>query len=284
MRTFALVHPIATGLALVLAAGTFRVLDIFVFRLDERWGEIIVSKVIGVLIVLGFLWATGAGLAASGFRGSGIGPSVLLGAGLTVIALVAGYAVEFVQAAHAGQRPELLVRAIDPKTSLAGAAAFAVFLLIGNVVNSFAEEGLFRGLLIPLFLREVGPWPAVLGSALLFGLWHLPWAVKGMLDKSGDPVPLLLANFLPQALLGIVWGYLYLCTGNLWGSWVAHTLTNSVLNFLHVQTGDDVDGGLATRMITFTVVMLLGLIVIHWVSQRLGLLAVAPWGAEASSA
>ncbi|WP_272888027.1 hypothetical protein [Candidatus Mycolicibacterium alkanivorans] len=31
MRTFALVHPIATGLALVLAAGTFRVLDIWLY-------------------------------------------------------------------------------------------------------------------------------------------------------------------------------------------------------------------------------------------------------------
>jgi hypothetical protein len=45
---------------------------------------------------------------------------------------------------------------------------------------------------------------------------------EGLLDKIAVAQPaagVVLANFLPQAFLGIVWGYLYMCTGNLWGPW-----------------------------------------------------------------
>lgn len=87
--------------------------------------------------------------------------------------------------------------------------------------------GVFRW----MFRRKAGPWTALLLCALLFGLWHLPWALKALLKKSGAPAVLiawqLLTNFLPQALMGIVWGYLYMRTGNLWRPWAAHTLTNS---------------------------------------------------------
>lgn len=122
--------------------------------------------------------------------------------------------------------------------------------------------------------------PALLASALLFGVWHLPWALKSFLDEeNAEPIAsLLIANFLPQALLGIVWGYLYLRTGNLWGSWAAHTLTNSALNFLHVQSAEGTDAALPTRMITFTLVMLLGLLAIWWLSRTWNLPSVAPWG------
>jgi membrane protease YdiL (CAAX protease family) len=99
------------------------------------------------------------------------------------------------------------VLAIDPKSGLAGAAGFALVLFIGNLVNSFAEEDLFRGVLIPLFLREAAPWAAPLIAAFLFGVWHIPWALKVALSDSGAAAePLawrVLANFLPEALVRV---------------------------------------------------------------------------------
>lgn len=47
-------HPIVTGLVLLLIALGFRIMDIFIFRLDERLGEIILSKSLGFALVLGF--------------------------------------------------------------------------------------------------------------------------------------------------------------------------------------------------------------------------------------
>lgn len=139
----ALEYPIATALGLLFVAGLFRLIDIFVLRLDERWGEIVVSKIAGVVLLLGFLAATDAGLAASGFHMQAVAPSLLLGAGLTIAALLAGYSVEFTLHAQGGQGPAIKVLAIDPKSSLVGAAGFALLLLVGNFINSFAEEGLF---------------------------------------------------------------------------------------------------------------------------------------------
>lgn len=282
IRTFSLEHPIATCLALLLIAGLFRLIDIFVLRLDERWGEIVVSKVIGVLLLLGFLVVAGAGLGAAGFHSRGCVPSVFLGVGLTVAALLLGYAADFIVQARRGVDPVIQLAPIDPKSGLVGAAAFGVLLIVGNLVNSFAEEGLFRGVLIPLFRREVDPWLALGFSALLFGLWHLPWALKtitgGSDGASVDISGAVVANFLPQALLGVVWGYLYLRTGNLWGSWAAHTLTNSAVNFVHVRSSEGVNTGMPVRMTVFAIIMLLGMAVIWHVSKRYQLPEVQPWG------
>ena len=48
--------PILTGILLMLIALVFRLIDIFVLRLDERLGEIILSKALGFVLVLLFLF------------------------------------------------------------------------------------------------------------------------------------------------------------------------------------------------------------------------------------
>lgn len=280
MRALVMEHPASAGLALLAAASLFRLIDIFVLRLDALWGEIILSKIAAALLLLAFLAATGARLAAMGFHGQAIAPSVLLGASITIAGLTAGYAVEILMHAVRGERPSIVLVAIDPKSGLAGAAGFALFLLAGNIINSFAEEGLFRGVLIPLFLWRTDLWTALAASAFLFGLWHLPWAVRAFLDKSNEtPLAwLVTANFLPQMLLGLVWGYLFVRTGNLWGPWLAHTLTNSAVNFVHVRGAAGIDAGLPARIAVFAVVMLISLIVIQKISEFYALPAVGPWG------
>lgn len=64
------------------------------------------------------------------------------------------------------------LRALDTKTGLEGEVWFTAFLLLlGNVVNSFIEEGLFRGVMLPHFMSTMSfRWANHL-QALLFGLW-----------------------------------------------------------------------------------------------------------------
>jgi membrane protease YdiL (CAAX protease family) len=107
-------------------------------------------------------------------------------------------------------------------------------------------------------------------------------AAAGLYD-SAQPEPVawsLFANLLPQALLGVVWGYLYIRTGNIWGAWLSHTLTNSAVNFVHVRSAAGIDTGLSVRMATFTLAMLLGLVLIKRLSDAYGLPSVAPWGSS----
>jgi membrane protease YdiL (CAAX protease family) len=127
--------------------------------------------------------------------------------------------------------PSLQFAAIDPKAGVSGGFLFALWLVLGNFVNSFMEEGLFRGVMIPSCLTRLSFWQTNWLQAILFGAWHLPWALKwyqtGIIETPGEITMGVVVNFFPQILLGLVWGYMFLKTGSLWTPWIAHTLTNA---------------------------------------------------------
>jgi membrane protease YdiL (CAAX protease family) len=282
LQKLSLANPILVSLGLLVIALAFRLLDIFVLRLDERLGEIILSKSLGFILVLLFVWGTGHHLKDIGLHSQFIGYSILIGAGITTTALALGYGIEFILQTQRNTHPTLLFAAIDPKTLVSGGVFFAVWLLGGNVINSFMEEGLFRGVMIRLFGRVLSMSEANWLQAFLFASWHLPWVLKGYqtgdLKTTSDIAFGVISNFVPQLVLGVVWGYLYLKTNNLWACWIAHTLTNSAVNFLHVKTTDGLDKGLSIRMITFTIVMALSTLLIKQWASWLQIPQVRPWG------
>ena len=285
VRSLANQRPVAAALALLGAALVFRLIDIFVLRLDEQLGEIILSKSVGFVLIMLFLILTDRTLRDIGLHARAFGVSVLIGAGITTFALVVGYAVELLVLRP--DNPVLQLAAVDPKAGLSGGWLFALWLVLGNVVNSFMEEGLFRGVMIPLFLTRMSFWRANWLQAVLFGAWHLPWALKwyltGILDTPGDIAIGVVTNFLPQLLLGLIWGYMFLKTGSLWTSWIAHTLTNTVLNVLHTVTESGSDVGMSLRMTGYSIVALVGLLVVRYLAERLRLPEAQPWPRPAPS-
>ena len=66
-----------------------------------------------------------------------------------------------------------------------------------------------------------GFWGTNQFTAFMFGIWHLPWVLKyyqlGELQTSGEIVMAIVSNSIPQFLVGLVYGYLFLKTGSLWG-------------------------------------------------------------------
>jgi hypothetical protein len=176
MRTFVRERSIAAGLAPVSAAGVLRLIDIFVLRLDEAWGEIIVSKVAAVVVLLGFVGVTGAGWSAAGSTPALDCPASHWAQASRSPPCWPALVQKFLLQEHRGQAPALKVLAVDPKSGLAGAAGFALVLFIGNLVNSFAEEDLLRGVLIPLFLREAAPWAALLPVRMTIFILVMCWA------------------------------------------------------------------------------------------------------------
>ena len=87
----------------------------------------------------------------------------------------------------------------------------------------------------------------------------------------------IVANFLPQICLGLVWGYAYLKTNNLWTAWLAHTLTNTTLNLLHVATLDAMDAGMSIRMTTFSIVSLFMMFLIRYMCDRQKMSGLNVW-------
>jgi membrane protease YdiL (CAAX protease family) len=264
--------PILTGILLMLIALCFRLIDIFVLRLDERLGEIILSKALGFGLILLFLWAIGRKPDAIGFHGRRLGDGLLIGVVITVLPFIVAYAVEWILLQQMGQEPRVLFSAIDPKAGVTGGLLFALWLVIGNFINSFMEEGLFRGVMLKLNRIRLSFWGSNGLQALLFAAWHLVWVLKwyqtGTVSTPGEIGLAIVANFLPQISLGLVWGYAYLKTDNLWTAWIAHTLTNTTLNLLHVATVDAMNPGMSIRMTTFSIVSLLMMFLIRYLSNR----------------
>jgi membrane protease YdiL (CAAX protease family) len=280
--------PVLTGIVLMLIALCFRLLDIFVLRLDERLGEIILSKALGFGLVIIFVWAIGKKLSSIGFHSRRLGESLLIGITITILPLVIAYTVDYFMMQQMGQEPRLLFSAVDPKAGVTGGWLFAVWLVGGNFINSFMEEGLFRGVMLNLNRMRLSFGKSNWLQALLFGTWHLVWVIKwiqiGIVSSPGEIGMGVIANFLPQICLGLVWGYAYLKTDNVWTAWTAHTLTNTTLNLMHVATVDAMDPGMSIRMTTFSIVSLLMIFVVRWICQRRNMPELTVWENPVQSA
>jgi membrane protease YdiL (CAAX protease family) len=87
----------------------------------------------------------------------------------------------------------------------------------------------------------------------------------------------VVTNFFPQILLGLVWGFMFLKTGSLWTPWIAHTLTNSTLNLLHTVSEGGLDVGISLRMTAYSIVALLGMLLVRYLARRFALPEVKPW-------
>jgi membrane protease YdiL (CAAX protease family) len=273
-------RPILTSLVLLAIAFFFKWVDTFVLRLDERLGEIILCKTLGFVMVIVFVWACGRKLQDVGLYSRQLGPSLLIGIVVTVIGLVVSYGVEFV--AQLSKQPVIHFEAIDPKGGVTGGFLFVLLMILGNIMNSFMEEGLFRGVMIRLFRIKLSFWWANVLQAFLFAIWHLPWVLKwmqtGRIEEQGGIATAAFGQFMPMLLIGLVWGYFYLKTGSLWVPWVFHFLNNSVFNLLHITTVDGLDSGFSIRGPMYMVVALLSMFLVKVLAERFQMAEVKPWG------
>lgn len=272
--------PVLAPLVLLGLAMILRVIDIYVLRLDERLGEIILSKSLGFALVVGYTWWVGQRLSAIGLHSRKQGAALAIGAGLTVTAFLIATIVQILTLAP-GQ--SLTLQAVDPKTGMTGGVAFAIFLIVGNVINSFMEEGLFRGLMLPHFLQRMRFRNANLLQASLFAAWHLVWPIKAYLTGDVSAIGalaqaglLLLGTFVA----GLVYGYLFWRTGSLWAPLIAHFLNNTILNLVQVQTSS----GELQPAVILSVVVVLAMAILTFAVKPLArwlvLPRLRPWGAS----
>jgi membrane protease YdiL (CAAX protease family) len=280
VQRMVLEKPILTSLALLVIAFIFKWVDTFVLRLDELLGEIILCKTLGFVLVIVFVWACGRRLQDIGLHGRRLGPSLFIGILVTVIGLVVSYTAEFV--VQLPKQPVIHFEAIDPKAGVTGGFLFVLWMILGNIMNSFMEEGLFRGVMIRLFRVKLSFSQSNVLQAFLFALWHLPWVLKwyrtGQLEAHGGLFFATLSQFLPMLVIGFVWGYFYLKTDSLWVSWVFHFLNNTVFNLLHITTVDGLDSGMMIRGLVYMVVALLSIVLVKVLAERFQMPEVKPWG------
>lgn len=101
-----------------------------------------------------------------------------------------------------GEGPEILARL--------GPAQRTLLALNITLLGPFAEEFVFRGLLLRRWLETRGFWPALLGSSAIFALLHPP-------------------SWVGAFAFGVVMGILYLWSGSLLLPVLAHVLNNALV-------------------------------------------------------
>ena len=276
-------HTILLPIILFIIAVIFKTFDVFVFRIDELLGEIIISKSLGFLLVLAYLWLVGKSVTAIGLHGKFVTKSLIIGSTGIILILLLSYGLQFGVLVGAGKEPSLVFTAIDPTAGVTGGAAFALFLLVGNFINSFMEEGLFRGVMLRHFRVSLSFWRANFLQAAFFGIWHLNWPIKqfltGQLDVGGLASQSIIV-LIATGIVGFAMGYLYLKTGNLWAPWIMHTINNSVQNMVHIQTIDGLDSDMMVFQITLTLSLIAIILFFRALTKRFKTPEVKPWGQE----
>lgn len=109
------------------------------------------------------------------------------------------------------------------EAQLVAAPLWQVLLLLA-VVPAVAEELFFRGFLLSGLSQGLRKWPAILFSALIFGIFHF------IMDR----VPV-------TALLGVALGYLCWQTRSIWPAMLFHLMHNGLLMTLNAVSPETVE-------------------------------------------
>lgn len=243
-------------LAIYFICYGFRVFEYFILRTDKTWvGEAVVHKLTGIVILfaaVGFLRETLAdiGLARKG-RLRNIGKGLFFGIGVFIIA----YAVEIMMAIAGGTFVSLQVYvstyAVDQNLGHRTEWLFFIICIVGNMVNVFMEEGIFRGLFQKILEKKYSFMCSALIASVLFGLWHIVGPIRNYFDGVSG-VEGMIANAImltvTSALVGFKFALLTKMTGSLYMAMGDHFVNNTIVNILHVVSETGVDEMMFVRI------------------------------------
>ena len=243
-------------LAIYFICYGFRVFEYFILRTDKTWvGEAVVHKLTGIVILfaaVGFLRETLAdiGLARKG-RLRNIGKGLFFGIGVFIIA----YAVEIMMAIAGGTFVSLQVYvstyAVDQNLGHRTEWLFYIICIVGNMVNVFMEEGIFRGLFQKILEKKYSFMCSALIASVLFGLWHIVGPIRNYFDGVSG-VEGMIANAImltvTSALVGFKFALLTKMTGSLYMAMGDHFVNNTIVNILHVVSETGVDEMMFVRI------------------------------------
>jgi membrane protease YdiL (CAAX protease family) len=257
-----------------------RSLDLFVLRLEGLPDKIMLSRVLGFLLVLGYLAALRKPIRAIGLQAKSFDKAFLIG-GLSLLVLYAAlYGAQLYRLGAAGESPRLVFAAFDRERAAMAGSFFTLFAFSGQIVNALMEESIFRGVVLPQLMRRFAFWQANALQAILFGLAHLVFPLSNWVSgqATAREAAAEAASLMVFASIGgLIFGYLYYRTGNLWTAVFAHLADNAAGLFFHIQTTSRLNA--ETDILMLASIGFLALAPLAWAAaKRFRLTPLKPWG------
>ncbi|MBD5111687.1 MAG: CPBP family intramembrane metalloprotease [Ruminococcaceae bacterium] len=183
-----------------------------------------------------------------GFCKKGILRTASFGLLLGISTFFISYLVEYFVLVAMGKTPHIrffitnfaLTNQNIGRTSL----AMVVICIIGNIINVWAEEGLFRGLFFQITKTSFTEKQSNFIQSLLFGMWHIVTVIVWLLDGSINiPTACFMAvgYIILSGILAYEWGLCISLTGTVWAGVFEHFFNNFITNSLHMVTDTGTD-------------------------------------------
>lgn len=276
-QTSASWNAVYVALGLYAISFGIRLVDIFVLRLDETPFNIITSKSIPIILILLYLWHNNKTVSEVGVHSNKLGLSFLFGVIIFLVFDGTQIIVDFVMMTAVGAEPVVGLAQIPPEWGL--------YLFGFYIINSFMEEGLFRGLMMRQFMTKMSVGKANLLQSFLFGIWHIVWPIKAYISGEVD-----LAGFTSYAfqyvlvtfVAGLVFGYMFQKSNSLIGPVVLHTIHNMYASFVVIELlVEEAYYTSTTFLVTMgmmSLVVILSIYSIRWFTQWAKQSDIIPWG------
>lgn len=268
--------PILLILGIYFICALVKDFEFLVLKTDQTFlEENIICKLFAIGVIFFCLHKMRISWSGIGFKKSGMIRGGLLGLFLGIVTFSISYSAEYLILKNMGLHPKFSFYianfTISSQNVLGVSMPALIICLLGNIINVWAEEGLFRGLLFQIGKTFYTQKTANLIQALLFGIWHVITVIVWVLDGSiGIPAALILsAGYLVLAgILGYEWGLCLALTGTLWAGVFEHFFNNFISNTLHVITETGVDELQIIRIVISNVLSLLIVILLTKARKR----------------
>ena len=221
----------------------FRALEYFVIRTDQTFfGEAFIHKLIGIGLFIAAIFVFHYKFEDIGFKTGKSFFDILKGLAFGLVAFIIAYGVEIIifAASNNLKAVELYVTAysVDGVEEIKRTGfIFFLICIIGNVINVFMEEGVFRGLFQKMLSDQYKFFIAAIIASVLFGLWHIIAPLRSFIDGNksvggfiGESIMLIGTS----ALVGFKFAMIGKLTGNLYMGIGDHFVNNTIVNILHV--------------------------------------------------
>jgi hypothetical protein len=238
-------------IAFFLVLYTFRLLDSFLLRTDQRLiGELFTHKIIGIALLIAVVFILRLKWTDIGFKKDLFVRGIFIGIAIAAPAYITAYVAEIIVAAIQGKSPALQFYAtsynILGNTALDGGIWIILMVIIGNSINVTMENAVFSGVMISIAEKRHSFFIANgFYSSFLFGLWHSIMPLRNFFDGDQSLAGAVLSalmlfgsSFLFSVQLGMQFKQAH---SSLWDGMVVHFINNASVNFIHVVFADGVE-------------------------------------------